>query len=250
MFGSIDVTAVVFSVVALVLAVVVALGLKRLAIDNGVVFITLILLPFAVYGVASGAIAELTAPGGWGAKFRTVAREEIDPAPLGGEIVDLEVVAKSSLEALTRLRKNLTPGQALAMTLTLNRRNYYSPAAIASYAHTLSSFDPGLTVVFVEKDGLFRASSNGQSVLAAMQNEEVGAALVDAIERSDLASIKDLVGVTIRRVTAQTSNAEALEAMLDDGVDSIIAVDDRGLPIGVVRRDAIVARLLVKLASG
>jgi signal-transduction protein with cAMP-binding, CBS, and nucleotidyltransferase domain len=37
--------------------------------------------------------------------------------------------------------------------------------------------------------------------------------------------------------------------MLRDGVDSVVAVDERRRATGIVRRDEIVSRLMVKLAA-
>jgi CBS-domain-containing membrane protein len=192
----------------------------------------------------------LTAPGGWGAKFREVAGERIEPTPLGEEIEDINIIEKSSMEALEQRRETLTPGRALAMTLQLGRRGYYNDRVIGDYTRTLLTFDPNLTVLFVDADGRFVASSNGASVMAAMQGGEQGQRLVDAIERADLLEIKRLVGHTTSAAKPGLTNAEALDIMRKDGVESLIAVDDSGRPVGIVRRDDIVARLLVKLASG
>ena len=70
------------------------------------------------------------------------------------------------------------------------------------------------------------------------------------MESADIAEMKRRVGLTTGSASRETSNASALALMLDDGVRSIIVVDEMSRPVGVVRRDDIVARMLVKLASG
>ncbi len=248
--NDLDTNALLAAVVVFVVGGLFALVLRRFDIKDGVVFLTLLLLPFAVYGVGSGYISELTAPGGWGAKFRTWAGKDIEPTPLGDEIEDINIIEKSSLEALEQRRETLTPGRALAMTLQLGRGGYYNDRVIGAYTRTLLTFDPNLTVVFVDGDGRFVASSNGASVLAAMESGDQGQRLVDAIAGGDLLEIKRLVGHTNNAAKPGVTNPEAHDAMLRDGVESLIAVDDAGRPVGVVRRDDIVARLPVKLASG
>ena len=249
MFIGLDMRALIVAGVVFLIAAGVAFALKRFDIKDGIVIVTLLILPAATYGIVSGYIAEISAPGGWGAKFRELAAQNIEPTPLAAEIEDLSIVEKSGLAALDERRATLVPGKPVAMTLQLGRRDYYSDSVIAAYARTLLTFDPKLTVIFVDENGRFVASSSGTSVMAAMQSGEQGSELVNAIENADLLRIKDLVGQTTNSVTVSTSNTAALAVMLRDGVESIVAIDDMQRPIGVVRRDDIVARLIVKLSA-
>ena len=249
MFTEIDIASLIVAAIVFLLAAGAVWALRRFEIKDSAIIVTLLVLPFAAYGIVSGSIAELTGPGGWGAKFREVAAEDIEPTPLGAGIDDLRIVEKSSLAALDERRASLVPGKPLAMTLQLGRRGYYNEQVIAQYSRTLLTFDTKLTVIFVDDNKRFVASTDGPRVIAAMDAGEQGAELVRAIEGANLSRIRDLVGLTTNSVKSDTSNAQALDMMARDGVASIVATDATDQPIGVVRRDDIVARLLVKLAS-
>jgi len=252
MLDHVDEFAVLGAVFVFVFAVFTTWLLRRLKITDSVVFMALLLLPLATYGIASGALQEMTLPGGWAFKFRELAKAEVEPAPLALEIKGLDLFAKEGISGLEEYRHSLTPGKPLALTLELGRRGYYQSRAITDYIRTFLSFDPHLTVVFEDAAHGFRASSNGTSVLAALALDiERGTDnLVEAVENADLAQMKKLVALTTQSVTPATRNADALAMMLDDGVDSIVAIDDVGRPTGIVRRDDLISRLMVKLASG
>ncbi len=61
-------------------------------------------------------------------------------------------------------------------------------------------------------------------------------------------TLRKFVVLTTNSVRESTTNAEALNIMLTDGVDAMIKTDNRNMPVGIVRRDIIVSRLMVKLA--
>lgn len=250
--AELDVTALWAAGIILALGLVLALGLKWTGIQDGVTFIALMVLPLVVYGVASGMVAEFSAPGGWGAKFRDVAGNAVDPAPLEAdaeaEFERLSIVEKRGMSALEAHRATLEPGEPVAMTLVLGRSGY-TPQASARYARVLLSVDPGLTVIFVDAEGRFVASASGASMLAALENEEQGWELIEAIGAGDIARVEEHVGLTTESLEAGTTNAEALEAMLGIGASSLVVVDESERPVGVIRREDIVAKMLVKLAA-
>ena len=97
--------------------------------------------------------------------------------------------------------------------------------------------------------GRFVASANGNSVLAALQLLDYDRRFVQAIENSDVLALRRLVVLTTNSATDDTTNAEALQMMLADGVDALIKTSADGRAAGLVRRDEIVSRLMVKLAG-
>jgi hypothetical protein len=251
MLSQIDTPALWLAVVVFVIAVVVAWALRRFQIADGVGFVTVVILPLAAYGVASGYVAKITIPGGWAAEFRQIAAAKITPSPLADAVEDLSIIEKGGIEAIQGYRENLEPGKPIAISLTLGRQGYYSQTAIAEYIRAFLTFDPNLTVIFVDQaSGQFVASSNSNSVLAAVEVEGGEQPFIRALEGGDLELLRRLVVLTTATVTETTSNAEALQAMVADGVDSIIKIDAGGTPIGLVRRDEIVSRLMITLASG
>jgi hypothetical protein len=61
---------------ALVISVLTVVTLDALEISDSATVIALLLLPLLVFGVVSGKIQELTGPGGWGAKFAELKRQQ------------------------------------------------------------------------------------------------------------------------------------------------------------------------------
>ena len=250
MFQTLDMRALVFAGLIFAAAVIVAWLLKRLQVTDSVGFIAIVLLPLVAYGIVSGEIAKISAPGGWAAEFREVASNPIRPAALVDEVEDLSIIEKAGLDALTDARDALEPGKPVAISLRLGRPGYYSERAIATYIRAFLTFDPDLTVIFLENDsGRFAASSNGNSVLAALELQDYDQRFVAALEASDLLALRRLLVLTTNAVDADTTNAEALQMMVSDGVDAIIKTGDRGRPVGLVRKDEIISRLMVKLAQ-
>jgi hypothetical protein len=251
MWETIDPTALAIALAVFAVAVAVTWLIKRLAITDGLGLIVLVALPAVAYGVASGYVERISLPGGWAAEFRDIAAARIEPAPLIDAVDDLQIIEKGGIGALRGHIEALRPGQPIAVSLTLRRTNYYSARAIEAYIRAFQAFDPNLTVIFVERDnGRFVASSNGHSVLAAVDAEEGGgSAFVDAIEAGDVLALRRMVVLTTNTVDERTTNAEALRLMLRDGVDTMVKTAPNGRPVGIVRRDVIISRLIVQLAG-
>lgn len=256
MFQYLDVSALCVAILVFVVVAAVSWLAKRFAVTDGVGFIALIALPVAAYGVVSGYISKINLPGGWGAEFRAIAAATIKPSPLVEEVSDLEIIEKAGLEALQRYREQVVPGKPIAISLELGRRGYYSEQVIAEYIRAFLTFDPLLTVIFVEHPGTeqngtkhFVASTNGLSVLAALELTDYDRRFVRALDDADLLALRRLVVLTTNSVSRDTTNAEALRMMLEDGVDSIVKVDAQQVATGIVRRDVIVSQLLVTLAG-
>ena len=251
MFSHVDIPALWLAIVVFVIAVAVAWALRRYQITDGVGFVTVVILPLAAYGVASGYVAKITIPGGWAAEFRQIAAAKITPAPLAEAVEDLSIIEKGGIDAIRGYRESLEPGKPIAISLTLGRQGYYSQTAIAEYIRAFLTFDSSLTVIFVDgATGQFKASSNANSVLAAIEVEGGEQPFIRALESGNLDDLRGLVVLTTATVIETTSNADALKAMVADGVDSIITINAGGTPIGLVRRDEILSRLMITLASG
>ena len=232
-----------------------ALALPRLGVTDSVAFLTLILLPVVIYGVASGYVAKITAPGGWAWTFREVADDPVETVELGENVEEISPIPKGGVGEIGRYRENVTPGRALAVTLTIGR-TFYTQEAVAAYLRAFLALDPHLTVVFLDGEGAFAASAPARSVLAQlefeMQTEEPGSAFLDAVAEAELPgleALKQVVALTTESVTTGTTNVTALDLMLEEGVEALVAVDEADRPSGIVRRDAILTRLMVKLAA-
>ena len=242
-------SAIVVSIAALVIVVVLAVLLRLVGIRESAALIAIIALPLIIYGVASGKVQEFNAPGGWGATFREAANDEVEPVPITQAIQDVEIVRKGGLRALKQAGQRLDSNKPVALTLELGRRGYYSQHAIKAYVETLSLVDPNMTVLLVEGDGKFVAMAEATSVIRALDNDIIASNFLHAIETGDRMLLMDEVGFVDVSVGQNATNVEALSKMQSENLHSIVVVDGNSRPKGIVRRDDIVARLLVKLAA-
>ena len=250
MLDTLDTSALFIALAVFVLAVLVAWLLKRYQITDSVGFLVVVVLPFAAYGVASGYIAKIALPGGWALEFRQIAAARVQPTDLVAEAQTIDVIQKGSAGDIPAIRDGLTVGNPLAVSLQLGRQGYYQPTVIAQYVRAFMAYDPDLTVIFVDgQSGGFVASASGQSVLAVVDEMGTGHRLVNAIELGNIDELAGLVLLTKGRVTAATTNTQALQQMQDDGVDALIKVNAAGLPTGVVRRSVILGKLMLTLAG-
>ena len=137
----------------LALALAMAWALRRFQITDSLGFVMIVVLPLAAYGIASGYVAKISVPGGWAAEFRQVAAAQIRPAPLADEVEDLAIIEKGGLSAIQTYRDSVEIGKPIAISLSIGRQGYYSEQAIAEYIRAFLTFDPNLTVIFVENQG-------------------------------------------------------------------------------------------------
>ncbi len=167
---NINLTALFVAIAVFVVAALVAWILKRYSITDSAGFIVLVVLPIATYGIVSGYVSKITLPGGWAAEFREVAAAIIEPTALVEEVQGLEIIDKTGIDAIQNYLAEIDVGKPVAISLVLGRKNYYSDRAIITYIQAFQTFDPNLTVLFVEENTRkFVASTHGTSVLAALQ---------------------------------------------------------------------------------
>jgi hypothetical protein len=241
--------AVLAGVAVLVAGLVLAFGLKRYSVGDSVTFLALMLLPLLTYGVASGMVQEFSAPGGWGAKFREIADTRVQPAQAAKLPFEGDMVAKGGRDYLNEITSRLTPGKPLALTLQLGRAGYYNPDVIGDYIRVMSAADPGMSVMVIDRDGRYVASTRGSVVLQQLPSPDFARQFIGAIEGDDAASIAGLPGFQDQAVSDSASNVEALTRMDTIDVSRLVAVDAERRPEGFVPRDQIVSRLLIGLAS-
>ena len=74
--------------------------------------------------------------------------------------------------------------------------------------------------------------------------------LIEAISKANLDLLVQEGGFTTTALTSGVTNLEALQEMRATSAVSMVVVDHNRTPVGVVRRDHIVAQLVEKLASG
>lgn len=229
--------------------------------EQTTLFIALLFFPLLIYVLISGVISEISGPGGWGAKFHDIAKE---PVTLSTEVLPLQFVTKGELQQIKQQLDKLDPRVPVAILLKVDLgdttqpadnsqlqglRRGFDPFDLAEYLKAFLEVDPDLTIVYVDKKGRFQASSDALSVTQLEDADNHLHRFVENINTYDPTEIRKIVPLTSRKLKDDRSNATALKAMNADGVRSIVVVDEFSKPIGVVRRDALVSRLMESLVS-
>lgn len=234
------------------------LGLNE-ALGDGT-FIAVVALPLIAYAliVYSDRVSEVSA-GGVAVKFANFANTEVDANPTSADaeadIGPISIIQKSSIDALRQRRERLSPKDKVALTIAFGRKNNYNKEDVHTYLNVLLAQDADMPVIFVDDAKRFVASTMGVKLRDALSQTAPGRArhpFIKAIAAGvtkGLGQLADVVALTKTSLPPKTSNAEALQAMLAEDVSILVSVDDAGQPVGVVRREEIMARMLTALAS-
>jgi hypothetical protein len=237
-------TALLAAVACLILAAVVAVGLSRNGVDDGLVVVAILIVPLIVYLTVSGAVTEIGGPGGLSAKFRAVASAPVDTS---ADIDDLQFIARGQVQDLRGRARSLAPGKPVALTFRSGMS--YDRITIEDYLELLLKIDRDLTIVFLDDQGRLVASADGPSVYSVINNDHYGTEFQQAAETADIAALRNLIPVTTTAIARNETNGSALRKMLEDRVRSMVAVDEGRRPVGVVRRDDVIARMMAKLTA-
>jgi hypothetical protein len=233
----------------LLAGVFLAAGMSRFGYGDGV-FIALLLTPLLVFGVASGLVQEFTGPGGWGAKFRQAASKEIDEKTIQYiedlQAEDFQEVTKGSVQSLSDRVSQLHTDKPISLFLKTARQGHYQQSAVKKYIEELGKVGPIVSIVVVDGSNHFIAAANAEDFLRSSTNE--GVDVINAVENEDIDYFRRSALFTTTYVTESMSNAEVLSLMQENCLDRIILVKN-SIPKGVIKRNDLVARLVVELAK-
>src|SRR6202022_917911 len=216
----------------------------RLEIKDSATIIALLIAPLLVYGIASGKILELSAPGGWGAKFQEVAQQNVsttatplaDATPLTQGLDQLQAVEKEGLSKLDEIVGKLQKGKPVALILYFGKQNYYVPNIVKQYIQKLNVVDPDLVIILVDdvaKRFVGAVDANSFLQLSADEAQQLIAGIGNR-QRAYLASFPSFV---FRGIRDNKTNIEALKEMKDLNTKFLVVLNEKGEPISIVKRD-------------
>ncbi len=229
--------------------------------DKPAVFISLLFFPLLIYAVGSGAVSEISGPGGWGAKFQEIARQ---PVILSNEILPLQFVTKAEIGELKPQLDALDPKSPIAITLRVDlgddfaadpvnqlqgRNRGYNEFDLAAYLRAFLEVDPELTIIYLDGEGRFQASSDALSVAQLEDADNHLHRYVKHLNTYNPTEIRRIVPLTTKHLREGQSNVDAIQSMNSDRVRSIVVVDEFSKPVGIVRRDVVVSQILEALVT-
>lgn len=220
---------------------------------DSVSFVGVLAVLLIIYGAVSGRITEFTAPGGWGAKFREAAAESVDPEAgiLMTEMDDAQMIEKMGLSSLLDRVATLSPGKPTLVTVKGGRgENYYQTYALARYLEAVQQVSGRTLLAVLDRQG--RLVATGEAALvAAMLNGQDGQGhdFINALNSDSVDWAREHKALSAKRLRSDQSSEAALADMFEDDTDLLVVVDSQDKPVGVVERDKLVARLVLKLTT-
>ena len=239
------------AIAILVLSIAFAVANKHYKVASQSTFIWLLILPLIVFGVASGLVKKLTAPGGVSAEFGDVAREPVGKSArttppdvsLTQEVAD--AIAKQATPPNSSEIEALVDGQPIFLTLTLGEQ-FYTPNGLIDYIKFIMQKDKDLLVVFVDKNNKFWAMADPNKLLLFVRDQTMAKNLIDEIKAGLLPKVPVLIFEPLHE---DTSNAQALQTMVKNNLRAMVVVNKDNEPKAIAERDKIVAQLVTQLAA-
>ncbi len=204
-------------------------------------WIAIALAPTIIWLLSSGQLAELS---GFGVAFklREAAARPFSLKMHGSKITPelLPTDEKAGYAAINRFIKN----RVAAMTLKLERQDYYSNRAIRRYLSELTQHDFFRYVIFMDQNDKFKALVPARIFYQQLLTDNLD--LVKIIETGHLSSIKGLVKYSI---TKDSNKREVLDKMARDNLSELPVIDDDGRFIGIIDRDKLTSSIVLDLVA-
>jgi hypothetical protein len=244
--------AIVFSLAVLAGGVGLLIFLtKCLEIDEpATTLAALLLIPFAVYGVATGTFSKFSYAG---FSFETAANKSVEAARTPISAANkFQSVRKGDINPIPAMAGQLDKGQPVVIFLQLGKTgpdgsSYYDETSITEYVNQFRSVDPELMIAVVTPINNFVASLEGKTFLDWSPEQRTN--FVEAITRFNVEYIQGLPGVASNAVSQRSSNADALKLMAKLKTKVLLYVDDSSKPEAVVKRDDVVAEMVQTLVT-
>ena len=228
----------------------------RLEIKDSAIIIALIIAPLLIYGIASGKILELSAPGGWSAKFQEATKQKVGTAatPIAEDMKELLAVPKADIGRLRQIVSTLPKGKPIALILFFGRQAYQQLDIVRTYLDELRAVDPNTIVILVDNNtGRFVSMIEGDKFLQLLVDEQLR--LIDAINNGQISYLRQInterqAAVFIfRKLTKKATNADALREMKELDLKAMIVVDDNDKPTSIVTREDIITHIFEELTE-
>lgn len=218
--------------------------------DAGAAFIALLVCAILVYALASGRLQEFSAPGGWAAKFRDAVTDAVE-----GTRLDETLQADGTAMALKR-----SPGQIPEQVARMERgkpailrlqmgHSGYMASVVEDYLDAMYEAGVRPVLVIVDSNRRFLASVCGEPLRRILADVQMRQTFLNAIELSDRAALERIRALTFESLAKGVNNRSALETMHKLGVASMVLVDEERKPMGIVERESLVTKLVLKLAT-
>ena len=246
-----EISGLIISIIFLLLGFLVIWAMKSMLITTGdAVLIFLLLAPILVYVIFTGRLSELKGPGGLELKLQTMASQPADEmASQRVELVEEDMVSvlKGSTQELDRLERLLDPTKRIVLKLVLGGMQYNRGDA-TEYLQRFLRYHNFNHVAFLDKKHRFVAFIPPWAMLRILTGEE-GERFIDIINGGKLLELLDFPGVLTLSINNRATYMDALKAMSDYNLETILVTGQDGQVIGVVDREQVLSKLLLAMAK-
>lgn len=220
-----------------------------LLVEDRTLFVSVLLAPILVYVITSGRLKEFKGPGGIEAKFAEAARESISITTEKISTEEMQIIAKEGVPALKRKRENLNESKPIVMTMTLGKTDYYEKQAVLEYIDLLSQFRHFKFTVFIDEGNRFVAYMPSWTLKELLRKPELGKEFIDIVNNGNSQALCSFPGVVSKTISTQSTNAEALQEMLQQNLEALVVIDEDKHLKGVAEREQILSKMMLALTK-
>ena len=206
------------------------------------------LIPFLVYLIASGKLAEFKAPGGIEAKFARAAAESVSAASQTVAYNDPQVVAKESVRSLIdRKILEIDESKPVIMTMSMGGGAQYYLPDVEQYLRVLSQFPNFKFVVLLDGNSQFVAYMPAWALRQMLPLQDLAQEFLNAVNSGNVPQVLRFPGVVKRTLSTKSTNAEALREMQEQNIEALVVIDESRKLCGVVEREQVLSRMMLSL---
>jgi CBS-domain-containing membrane protein len=208
------------------------------------------MLPPAVYFVASGKLIRLKVPG-VDLNFAKKAGETVKPGVGLIAYSDLQIVARDGARKLLAQVRGLNQAQPVVMTMTIGGSVHYTVQDVKRYLDVLSQLRSFKLVVFLDSEKRVVAYMEAWALKELVEQTETEFAdeFVKFINSGQKDDIADSPNVAKETISKNSTNIEALSEMQAQNLEALVVVDEKTMLCGVVERDQVLTSIMLSLAG-
>jgi hypothetical protein len=250
-----EAVAIAFAIGWLALAFVIV-GLAELfdkidgpVLIEGAVLIALMMLPPAVYFVASGKLIKLKVPG-VDLKFAEKAGETVRPVAELIAYNDPQIVAREGVRKLLAQVRGINQARPVVMTMTIGGKVHYTVQDVKRYIDVLSQLRSFKLVVFLDSDKRVVAYVEACALkeLVEQTETEFAGEFVKFINSGQKDDVADNPNVAKKTISASSTNIEALREMQAQNLEALV-VDEQTMLCGVIEREQVLTSIMLSLVT-
>lgn len=214
--------------------------------------VAILFLPLLAYALLSGSLRELGF-GGLTAKFGEVANETVqaESGEIGPSLADLQEVGQKGFMAIEHMLASyrLSEASPIVMIIKLGRGDYPRKETLA-FIDNLSRYGSFKFVVFLTASDELLAYMPSWAARQLLSRPELGNEFLSIVNRDgnyvELFNYPHILRVT-DTISEKDSNLEALRKMAEHNLNAMLVVDSKERLKGVIERDRVIGKALLKI---